>query len=72
MFDFLKSIILSLFRRIFARSPVEADIVALHHQVAVLRRQVGNRPKLTRWDRLLFAAVVPENSIWALSGPACR
>jgi transposase InsO family protein len=57
MFDFLKSIISSLFRRIFARSPVEADIVALHHQVAVLRRQVGNRQKLTRWDRLLFAVL---------------
>ncbi len=57
MFDFLKSIIWDLFRRFFARSPVEADIVALRHQVAVLQRQIRHRPKLTRWDRMLFAAL---------------
>ncbi len=57
MFNFLKSIIWDLFRRFFARSPVEADIVALRHQVAVLQRQIRHRPKLTRWDCLLFAAL---------------
>ena len=57
MRDVLKSIAWYLLRRIIFRSPVEADIVALRHQVAVLQRQVRHRPKLTRWDRLLFAAL---------------
>ena len=57
MLDVLKSIIWYLLRRFFARSPVEVDIVALRHQVAVLQRQVRHRPKLTRWYRLLFAAL---------------
>ena len=57
MFDFLKSIFWGLFRRVVVGSSAEADILALRHQVAVLRRQVGRRPKLTHWDRLLFAAL---------------
>ncbi len=57
MFDFLTSIIRGLFRRLIAQSPVEADIVALRHRVAVLQRQIRHRPKLTHWDRLLFAAL---------------
>ena len=57
MFDFLKSIFWGLLQRVVARSPVEADLVALRHQLAVLQRQVCHRPKLTRWDRLLFAVL---------------
>lgn len=57
MFDFLKSIIWSLFQRVVARSPVETDLVALRHQLAVLQRQICHRPKLTRWDRLFFAVL---------------
>ena len=57
MRDVLKSIAWYLLQRILSRSPLEADIVALRHQVAVLRRQVGCRPNLTRWDRLFFAAL---------------
>ena len=57
MFDFLKLIIWGLFRHAIVGSSGEADILVLRHQVAVLRRQVGCRPKLTRWDRLFFAAV---------------
>ena len=57
MLDFLKSIIWSLFWRVVARSSVEADLVALRHQVAVLQRQTRHRPKLTRWDRLFFVAL---------------
>ena len=57
MFDFLKSIIWGLFRRVVARSSAEADLVALRHQVAVLQRQIHHRPRLTHWDRLLFAAL---------------
>ena len=57
MFEFLKSIILGLFRHALVGSSAEAEILALRHQVAVLRRQVGCRPNITRWDRLLFAAL---------------
>ena len=57
MLDFLKSIIWVLFRRVIVGSSAEADNLALHHQVAVLQRQIGHSPKLTRWDRLLFAAL---------------
>ena len=57
MLEVLKSIIWYLLRRFLARSPVEADIVALRHQVAVLQRQSHHRPKLMCWDRLLFAAL---------------
>lgn len=47
----------SLFRRIVVGSSAEADNLVLRHQLAVLQRQIGHRPKLTRWDRLLFAAL---------------
>ena len=57
MLDFLKSIIWGLFRRVVVGSSAEADNLALRHQVAVLQRQIRHRPKLTRWDRLLFAAL---------------
>lgn len=57
MLAILQSIIWCLFRRAVARSSLVADLVALRHQVAVLQRQVRHRPKLTRWDRLLFAVL---------------
>ena len=57
MRDVLKSIAWYLLRRILPGPSLEADIVALRHQVAVLRRQVGCRPNVTRWDRLFFAAL---------------
>ena len=57
MFDFLKSIVWGLFRRVVVGSSAEADNLALRHQVAVLQRQIGHRPTLTRWDRLLFTAL---------------
>ena len=57
MLDFLKSIIWALFRRVVVGSSAEADNLALRHQVAVLQRQIRHRPKLTRWDRVLFVAL---------------
>ncbi len=57
MLDFLKAIIWDLVQRVVARSPIEADIVALRHQVTVLQRQVCRRPRLSHWDRLLFAVL---------------
>lgn len=57
MLGVLKSIFWSLFRRLVIQSPVEADFVALHHQVTMLQCQLGHQLKLTRWDRLLFATL---------------
>lgn len=57
MGDVLQSVVWGLFRRFFSRPPIEADFMALRHQVAVLQRQIRHRPKLTPWDRLLFAAL---------------
>ena len=48
MFDFLKSIIWGLFRRVVVGSSAEADNLALRHQAAVLQRQIRHRPKLTQ------------------------
>ena len=57
MFVFLKSVFWRLLRRLFGPTVDEADVTALRHQVTVLQRQLGHRPKLTRWDRLFFAAL---------------
>ena len=57
MFAVLKSIIRALFRRLVVVSLADTEHVVLRHQVAVLQRQIGHRPKLTRWDRLFFAAL---------------
>jgi transposase InsO family protein len=57
MVDVVKTIFWLLVRRVVARSRLEADLVALGHQVSLLRRQLGHRPKLTRWDRLFFSAL---------------
>lgn len=52
-----KSIFWILFRRLLGPTVDEADVTTLPHQVMVLQRQLGKRPKLTRWDRLLFTAL---------------
>jgi len=57
MLSFMKSIIWALFRRLVLGSSVDAENIALRHQVHVPRRQLRRRPKLTRWDHLLFAAL---------------
>jgi transposase InsO family protein len=57
MFDVLKSIILGLFRHAVVASTTDAELLALRHQIAVLQRQIGRRPKLTYWDRFLFAVL---------------
>lgn len=57
MLAILQSIIWCFFRRFVTWSSFEADLIALRHQVAVLNRQACHRPKLDRWDRLLFTAL---------------
>jgi hypothetical protein len=57
MSEILNSIFWGLLRRVVGRSPREADLLSLRHQVTVLQRQLGQRPKFTRWDRLLFAVL---------------
>lgn len=57
MLAFLKTMFWILFRRLVAPTVSETDVAALRHQVMILQRQQRRRPKLTRWDRLLFAAL---------------
>ena len=57
MLVFLKTIFWNLFRRLVGPTVDEADNAALRHQVMVLQEQLGRRPRLSRWDRLLFAAL---------------
>jgi hypothetical protein len=40
--------------RFRSRAALELEVVALRHQLAVLRRQRPGRPKLTSLDRLLW------------------
>jgi hypothetical protein len=56
----LSSLLVCRFR---SRAALELEVVALRHQLAVLRRRQPGRPKLTSMDRLLW--------VW-LYGPASR
>jgi len=57
----LSSLLVCRFR---SRAALELELVALRHQLAVLRRQPPRRPKLTSMDRLLW--------IWLYRGwPRC-
>jgi putative transposase len=37
-----------------SRLALQTEIIALRHQIIVLKRSVSNRPKLRSWDRLLW------------------
>ena len=57
MADMLKLIwwaIIGLFR---SRASLEAEIVALRHQLNVLRRKSPKRPAFSNFDRLIFACL---------------
>ena len=43
--------------RLKSRARLEGEVLILRHQVNVLRRTVGRRPRLTAWDRLVFVAL---------------
>jgi hypothetical protein len=51
LFNLLKWILLDLFR---SRSSLEAEVIALRHQLNVLRRGAPKRPALKIFDRLIF------------------
>src|ERR1039457_427653 len=55
MFTLLSAILSGLSCRIRGRSSLELEVVALRHQVAVLRRQHTGRLRIGPWDRLLWA-----------------
>jgi hypothetical protein len=49
------SAVFSIFTfRFRSRAALELKLVALEHQLAVLRRQHPGRPQLSSWDRLLW------------------
>ena len=52
-----------LFRRMVCGPTTETDLIALRHQVLSLQRQLKIRPKLTPWDRLLFAELYKVNPL---------
>ena len=51
LFNLLRWILLDLFR---ARSSLEGEVIALRHQLNVLRRSAPKRPALKAFDRLIF------------------
>jgi transposase InsO family protein len=51
LFNLLRRILLDLFR---SRSSLEAEVIALRHQLNVLRRGAPKRPALKIFDRLIF------------------
>ncbi len=54
----LFSAFLATFRSCLA---LQTEIIALRHQIIVLKRSVSNRPKLRPWDRLLWVWI---SRIW--------
>ena len=51
LFNLLRWILLDLFR---SRSALEGEVIALRHQLNVLRRRAPKRPALTSFDRFIF------------------
>ena len=54
MLIFLTTLIATLSSFLRSRAAVELENLALRHQIGVLQRSSAKRPKLTRWDRLLW------------------
>src|SRR5260370_39262280 len=54
MFTLLSAILTGLSCRFRGRSFLELEVVALRHQVSVLRRQHTGRLRIGSWDRLLW------------------
>jgi hypothetical protein len=43
--------------RFKSRARLEAEVLVLRHQVNVLVRKAGRRPRLLSWDRLVFVVL---------------
>src|SRR6266478_308228 len=54
MFTLLSDILSGLSCRFRGRSFLELEVMALRHQVSVLRRQHTGRLRIGSWDRLLW------------------
>src|SRR6266481_2338845 len=55
MFTILSALVSVLSCRFRGRSSLELEVVAVRHQLAVLRRQHPGRPRIGAGDRLLWA-----------------
>jgi len=53
----MRTVIWCLLRRLVFGPATEADVLVLRHQLLTLQRQAMGPPRLSAWDRLLFAAV---------------
>ena len=54
MFPILMAFLAAIRANVLARAELEAEILALRHQLAVLQRAAPKRPHLSRADRLLW------------------
>jgi len=57
MIGWLQLLLNAITVRLKSRARLEGEVLILRHQVNVLRRTVGRRPRLTAWDRLVFVAL---------------
>jgi putative transposase len=54
MLIFLTTLFATLSSFLRSRAALELENLALRHQIGLLQRSAAKRPKLTRWDRLLW------------------
>ncbi len=57
MWNFVRAVLALLSLRFRSRASLELEIIALRHQVAVLRRQRPGRLRLSRIDRLFWTCL---------------
>jgi hypothetical protein len=57
MSDIFKLILRAVVELFRSRASLKAEILTLHHQINVLRRNSAKRPAFTNIDRLVFAAL---------------
>ena len=62
MLNALSPFVTSLFSAFRSRAALQVEILALRHQIGVLRRSAKKRPKLTVADRLFWACL---SGAWA-------